>query len=78
MARPCSCVGSRTLELDSVVTSFEREHFSADYMKKTTHAERAGLLARIRAMAAQAGEVRAQEDDQASTFTWTTTRSFFH
>ncbi len=46
-------VSSRTREPDSVVASFEREHFSADYMKNTTHAERVELLGKIRLKSAR-------------------------
>ncbi len=56
-------VESRNMELDAVVAAFEREHFSAEYMKQTSHAERLELMKAIQRMAAAANEVRAQEDD---------------
>ncbi len=56
-------VESRNMELNAVVAAFEREHFSADYMKQTNHAERLELMKTIQQAALTASLIRAQEDD---------------
>ncbi|MES2306548.1 MAG: serine hydrolase domain-containing protein [Gemmatimonadota bacterium] len=54
--------GVGSISLDSAMTLFDRQHFSAAYLKSTTPAERRALLGQVREAAAAAGNVRANED----------------